>query len=175
MSSTPSNADITGEESDIVEMWMHIDKTRWVAGAMAGIFAGLVMMGVAMVFSVVGGMEFWFPVKFVAVPFLGASAMEYGMQMGAIVTGLVFHFLLSIVLGMIYAHFTITNKFWPLMGAGFTWGTFSWIFMNNLFIQAFRDISAIHVSKGAAFFVDLAFGFSLVSVAMFDRMLRGKN
>lgn len=170
--STHSQADVTGEESDIVEMWMHIDKTRWVAGAMAGVFAGIAMMAVAMLFSVMGGLEFWFPVKLVAVPFLGADAMEIGMHMGAIVTGLVFHFLLAVVLGVIYAHFTITNKFWPLMGAGFTWGTFSWIFMNNLFIQAFRDVSAVQIPKGPALFVDLAFGFALVSVSMFDRMLR---
>jgi hypothetical protein len=122
-----------------------------------------------MAFSVGGGLEAFYPVKIPAIPLLGAEAMVLGPQLSALVTGLAVHLLLSAVLGIAYAHFTVTNTLLPLLGAGFVWGTFSWIFIFNLFIQSFTEINALQLPRGPALFVCLAFGFALSSVRWFDR------
>ncbi len=162
------------EEGDIniVALWLKKDPTRWTAGALGGFTAGLIALVVAMVLSTMGGYEFLLPTKFPAIPFLGAEATTLGMHLNAILLGLAVQSVLSIFLGVIYAHFTSTNNFKALLGAGFTWGIFSWIFIFNLFIQSFPAVHAMEISRGGALFICLAYGFSLVTVGTFDRMLR---
>ena len=79
------------EEVSLTEIWLRKDPKRWMAGAMAGVFAGLVMMAAAMLVSATFGPELWFPVKVAALPFLGGGATELGFHLGAIGTGLAFH------------------------------------------------------------------------------------
>lgn len=160
-------------EFDIVEVWLRKDPKRWIAGALAGLFATVVMLAFAMVLYAALGMEAWFPVKMAALPFLGNAATEFGMNAGAIICGFLAHAALGVILGMIFAHFTGTNSLPALLGMGFVWGVFSWIFVHNLFIQSFTAIKASHLSPGTNFFVTLVFGLALTSVAFFDRALRG--
>jgi hypothetical protein len=167
--------DHTEEDMDLVAVWLRKDPKRWVAGAMAGLFAGAVMMLFAMVLSVALGAEAWFPIKIAALPFLGGAATEYGVNVQAIVIGAVFHEFIAMVLGIVYAHFTGTNSLPSLLGAGVVWGLFSWIFITNLFCQSFKDVFAAHIPVGAAFPVNLVFGLALTSVAFFDRALRGSR
>ena len=157
---------------NLIELWLRKDPTRLMAGAMAGLFAGLLSICVAGLMAKSGGSEFWFPIKVAALPVLGGSATEYGMHMKAIVLGLVIHEFISMVLGMIYSHFVATNAMPALLGGGFVWGIFSWIFIQNLFIQSFTDVFAAHLSSGAAFLPLMIFGLSLSSVAFFDRAIR---
>ncbi len=162
------------EDTNLVEIWLRKDPARWVAGAMAGIFAGLLAGAFAMAVAKMLGYEMWFPIKLAALPFLGGRATEFGINAG-LITGLIVMESLCMVLGMVYAHFTGLNSLPLLLGAGFTWGCFSWIFINNLFTPAFPDISAANLSKAPGFFVCMVFGLSLTSVAFFDRMVRGGN
>lgn len=159
---------------DLVAMWLKYDRTRLVAGAMGGLTAGLVALAFAMILASIGGYEFWMPAKFPALPFLGNEATAFGFNIKALAVGVFVHELLAMILGMVYAHFTVTNSLLPLLGAGFVWGTFSWIFIFCLYVQSFREISAMQLSRGAALFVMLVYGFSLVSVGTFDKMLRKK-
>lgn len=167
----------TPEEGDInlVALWLRFDLPRLMAGAMAGAFAGIIMAVAAGIFAKMGGYEFLYPVKVAALPVLGNVATNYGMHMGAITLGFLIHETICVVLGMVYAHFTKTNKLLPLLGAGFVWGTFSWVFIQNLFSRAFQEIIEADLPSGIAMIVLLIFGFSLSSVRIFDRMICGKD
>ncbi|MBL7716918.1 MAG: hypothetical protein JNL01_15750 [Bdellovibrionales bacterium] len=162
------------EEGDInlIEMWLKIDPTRWIAGAMGGLTAGWIAMAVAMIFSAAAGLELYFPIKAVAAALLGSSATESGMHIGAILTGAIGHSILAAVLGVAYAHFSVKNHLSVLLGTGFVWGTFSWVFIFCLFSQSFQGWNALALHRGAGLALNLVFGFSLATVAVFDKMLR---
>ena len=166
------------KDLDLVAPWLKFDSTRWLAGALAGMFAGLVALVFGGVLAKVGGMEMLFPVKVMALPILGSSATEVGLSGGgatAVIVGLVTFELLCAFLGAVFAHFVFSNAAGPLLGMGFTWGAFSWIFINNLFSQSFLDVRAANLSRGAGFGFWMVFGLSLTSVAFFDRALRGNQ
>jgi hypothetical protein len=158
---------------NIVALWLKKDPTRWVAGALAGVLATAVMLAFAMVLCVAFGVDVWYPIKVGGIPVLGGAATEIGSANGLIV-GVITHFALGMFSGIVYAHFTATNTFSALLGMGFVWGTFTWIFITNLYSRAFPDMIAAAVPVGPAFFVNVVFGLALSSVAFFDRALRKK-
>lgn len=162
------------DDMDLVATWLKKDPTRWTAGALGGFTAGLVMMIVAGMFAILGGKEFLFPVKFAAVPVLGATATEFGFHIGALLTGFIVHSVISMFLGAIYAHFTSTNRKDALLAAGLSWGLFGWIFILNLFVQSFSDINAIGVPRGPGLFAHIAWGLALATTGFYDQMLRKK-
>jgi hypothetical protein len=162
-------------EQNLVEMWLRRDPVRWISGVLAGLLAGVIAMSVAGALACAFGFEAWFPVKLMGTVILGPSATETGNGMksiyagGAVVEGICLFF------GFVYAHFTGTNRIGPLLAMGLVWGVFSWIFIWNLFLQSFRSIFVAAVPSSLAFPVCIAFGLSLASVSLFDRMLRGKH
>lgn len=160
------------EDINLVDRWVKKDTSRWVAGALAGVFAGAVAMVFAMILSLATGHEFWMPLKLPALLVLGAHATEYGVQVSALMAGAVVFGIMSALSGAVFAHFTFTNSIKALLGMGLAWGTFSWIFLEDLFTPSFRDVYVADINHGAGFFVWLVFGLSLASVAMFDRMVR---
>ncbi len=161
-------------DMDLVSTWLRFDLPRLIAGAMAGVFAGVVMLVVAGLLCRVAGLDPLLPVKVPASPILGNDATAFGFQMPALITGFVVHSMVCGLLGTVYAHFTQTNKLLPLLGAGFVWGTFSWIFIFNLFTKSFIEVRTLDLPAGPAFFVHLAFGFSLASISYFDRFVCGR-
>ncbi len=175
--STSHSSTHAHEEGDInlVALWLRFDLPRLMAGAMAGAFAGVIMAVVAGLCARMGGFEFLYPVKVAALPILGNTATNYGMNIPAIALGFIVHEVICIVLGVVYAHFTQTNKLLPLLGAGFMWGTFSWVFIQNLFVRSFLEVRTEDLPSGVAFFVLLVFGFSLASIRIFDRMICGRD
>lgn len=159
-------------DANIVEIWLRKDPVRWISGALAGALAGAIAMAFAMALANGFGLDPYLPLKVPALPLVGNGALEMGMNTSVILKGAMVHEVLCLVLGVLYAHFTGTNAFWPLLGVGLTWGAFSWIFLNNLFFPAWRVVFVADVSAGAAFFVCLVFGVALTSVSLFDRLLR---
>lgn len=160
-------------EMDLVATWLKFDLPRTIAGAMAGIFAGMVAMVFAGFLAKAGGSEFWYPFKIPAAPILHNDAMTFG-HTPAIALGIAIHSFICAVLGMIYSHFIKSNQMSWLLGAGFMWGTFSWIFINNLYVKSFLNVRELDIPAGPAFFVYLVFGFSLVSIRVFDRIICGR-
>ena len=166
------NVKIGASEGDpnLVEMWVRKEPGRWVAGAVAGVFAAVLMLLFAMVVCSFGHMDVMAPLKVPAVPFLGAEAMRVGMHMGAIAVGLIALFTFTAFLGAVFAHFTYTNHLLSLIGMGFTWGVFAWIFLNNLMFPSWMQYRALDLPKGAMLFTLIVFGLGLSSVAFFDRV-----
>lgn len=177
MANQPTNTaahDIHEEgEMDLVAIWLTFDLPRTIAGMMAGVFAGIVAWIFGGLIALKSGQEFWVPFKLAASPILGNEAMNFGFGK-AVIIGLIVHSIICAVLGGVFAHFTKTNKTLPLVGAGFMWGTFSWIFIQNLFVRSFLDVRTYDIPSGIAFFVLLVFGFSLISIKFFDRLVCGK-
>ncbi len=161
------------DDMNLVELWLRKDRKRWIAGLMAGLFAGLVAIGFSMILAVVSGNNVMLPIQIGAMPFLGYEAGDHAAGATTLIVGLVALEFLAGFLGVLYAHIAPTNSVTALLGVGFIWGAFSWIFIFNLFMNSWQAVSWRQISPGASFFVAMVFGFSLVSVAFFDRMIRG--
>jgi hypothetical protein len=158
----------------LTEVFLRRDPVRWIAGGMAGAFAGLVGIGVAVIIAVIFGHEAWFPIKAAAVPVLGYHATEFGFHVGRILVGFGLIEAICIAQGIVYGHVTSTNSPGPLLAVGLVFAAFSWVFIFNLFTQSFPEFYALQLSPGAAFFAIVAFGISLSSLCFFDRMVRGR-
>jgi hypothetical protein len=161
-------------EFNLVEMWLRKDPVRWVAGALAGLFAGAVAMGAAIFIASSVGLEPLFPAKLLGTILEGPGATEIGIDYGAQV-GIAFYSILCMVLGAVFSHFVGSNKMSALIPMGLAWAAFSWIFIWNLFFQSFRTIFNAGVSSGPMFLICIIFGLSLSSVRLFDRVLRPKK
>ena len=170
-----SPTETAAEDFNLVEAWLTRDTTRWIAGVMAGLFAGLVALGLGMVMSAVSGMEIWFPIKLMATIILGSTATELGPQLGAILVGFVLFEAICAFWGFVYAQFVRTNQLGALLAMGVVWGLFSWILTWNLFMHSFKTIMAADISPAATFPVCIAYGVSLTVVVFFDRAMRGSR
>lgn len=159
-------------EYNLVEIWLRKDPIRWVAGMLAGLFAGAVALGVSMMICSANGIDPWLGAKLIGTTVLGASATDSSSMQGAFTGGVVFE-ALCMFLGFIFAHFTGTNSIKSLLAMGLVWGTFAWIFIWNLFLQSFRPIFAARIPSAAAFPICIAFGLTLAVVSVFDSILRG--
>ena len=163
---------LDSREYFLVETWLQKDPIRWISGALAGAFGGAMYLLFRIVVEGMTGPDLWAPLKFAGLPFLGQDALEYGFQVKQIFVGVLAHEGLCVFLGVVFAHFTRTNKVHYLLGMGFTWAAFSWVFINNLFTPSFRAVFIAKGPESTAFLACLVFGFSLASVAVFDRILR---
>jgi hypothetical protein len=161
---------------NVVEMWLRKDPVRWLAGAGAGLFAGLVTLAFAALVSMAaGGDDPWFPIKLMATIPAGSHATEFGFHVPSIMIGLMFFEFFALIWGVIYAHFVYTNSLPSLLAMGVVWGTFSWIFIWNLFLPAFNPIVAAQIPPGPVLPICLVYGLSLTAVAFFDRAIRGSR
>ena len=162
------NPDSLEGEYNLAEMWATFRSARLRAGAMAGIFAGVMMQIFGMIYNAVVGDDLLKGMKISALPLVGNSALAYGVGPGLWV-GLIMFFALAIVLGMAYAHFTGVNNKKGLFGIGLTWAAFSWVFITCLFSPSFRSYHEADIPRGVMFFAWIVFGLSLMSVAWFDK------
>ena len=152
------NPDTIEGEYNLVHLWTHPRPWRIVAGVLGGAFAGIMMLAFGMIFCAVKGIDIMAPMKISAIPFLGGAAMEYGSASGLAV-GLLAFFTLTSVLGGFYAYFTGVNNRMALLGTGFTWGAFSWVFITDLFMPSFRAYYVAKIPSGTMFFAWMVFGF----------------
>ncbi len=166
------SSQVEEQDLDLIALWIRFDPKRWVAGALAGLTAGVIMAVVAMALATAGGYEVWYPLKLAALPILGGSATELGSSVPGLFVGAIAHELLCMLLGIVFSHFAATNSLPALLGAGLVWGLFSWIFLSNLFFRSFADVTAAEIPRGAALLCNVVFGLALTSVAGFDRLFR---
>jgi hypothetical protein len=158
---------------NLVESWLRVDPLRWISGVITGALAGGIALVVAMAIAVSSGYEIWFPAKLMATILLDSHATEYGMNPLPILAGVALIEAISIFWGVIYSHFTFTNKFIGLFGMGLTWGIFLWIFNWCLYLQSFHTIRAAAIPPSAAFPVCIAYGLSLTLLGVIYPVLSG--
>jgi hypothetical protein len=164
------------KDDNLVEFWLKKNPTRWLAGAAAGMFSGVVTLAFAAVLSVaLGKGDPWFPVKLMASIPAGAEATEFGFNVPMLIIGFVFFEVLMSIIGVAFAHFVFTNSLSALLGMGLVWGTFAWVFIWNLYLPSFPTFRAAQIPSGPALFICIVMGISLTAVAFFDRALRGNR
>jgi hypothetical protein len=168
------SAEDIANDVNVVALWTSVDKTRWVAGIVSGWIAAAIAMSVGGIISTSHGYEFLFPVKLLGAALLGPSATAYGSTSG-LVAGLIVTGLILGVWGFVYGHFVRSNSLYAMLGMGFTWGTFLWIFDWNLLLKSVKAISAAEIPSGAAFAVCMAYGFGMSVISVVDPILRGNK
>jgi hypothetical protein len=172
---SPNYAEMQEGEMNLVNQWSRVDPTRWIAGVLAGILAMAIAMVLAGIFSRVAGMDFLFPVKLMATPVLGSSATEFAAGAGSVIVGAFVLALIGGFWGLVYSHFVFTNSLSALLPMGLVWAVYLWIFNWNLYFQSFKTISVTNLPRSLVFFVCIAYGLSLCSVAFFHRALGGSR
>src|SRR4051812_26042504 len=111
-------------EPNLVENWLRRDPIRWISGALAGLFAAIVTMGVAMILSAASGYQTSFPLKLIGTIVLGPDSTDMTYSRGVLI-GAVLLILLCVFLGFVFAHFVYTNSIRALSAMGVVWGIFS--------------------------------------------------
>jgi hypothetical protein len=156
---------------NIVALWTSVDVTRWIAGVIAGVIAGCIAATVAGMIATSQGYEFLFPVKLLGTALLGREATAYGNVAG-LLAGIIVWGVFTVGWGFVFGHFVRTNHFFSLLGMGFTWGVFSWVFTWNLYLHSVKAISASNIPPGPAFAVCLAYGFGMMTIGLVDKAIR---
>jgi hypothetical protein len=160
-----------GNDVNVVALWTSVDLTRWISGCIAGVIAAALAMIVGGIIATTHGFEFIFPIKLLGTAILGNVATGYGSTAG-LMAGLGVLAIMTVGWGFVFGHFVRTNSFIGLLGMGFTWGAFSWIFEWNLFLHSFKDIGACNVPSSAAFACCMAYGFGMMTIALVDKAIR---
>jgi hypothetical protein len=167
--------DAVEKDDNLVEFWLKRDPKRWLAGAAAGMFSGIVTLAFAAVLSAALGRDPWLPIKLIASIPAGPEATELGFNVPMLFIGFITFEILMVVLGVAFAHFVFTNALSALLGMGVVWGTFAWVFLWNLYLPSFMTIRAARIPSGPVLFICLVMGISLTAVAFFDRAIRGNR
>lgn len=159
------------EDINLVEVWLQRNPKNWIAGILGGLVAATLATIVAGLLATTSGMEFLFPIKLMATPIVGPEATEYASGLPTLIAGALFIGFLGGFWGLVFGHFVFATRLFSLIGMGLTWAAFTWVFIWNLFLPAFRSIHNAHISPGAAFVICLAFGLGMISVAIFKELL----
>ena len=167
--------DLPPEDINLVATWLVADRVRWMAGIAAGLFAGVMALVIAGVMSTAAGMQFLYPFKLAATPFLGWEATDYAAGMGTVLVGFLGFEAVSAFWGFIYGHFVKTSSLGGLLAMGAVWGFFSWVFEWNLFLHSVKPILYSGIGAAPAFLVCMVYAVSLTSIAFFDRAFRGSR
>jgi hypothetical protein len=160
-----------GNDANLVALWLTVDKTRWAAGLVSGLIAGVFAMAVAGIVASAHGMEFLFPVKLFGTILLGSGATEYGNSAGVLAGAVIVAFI-TMLWGFVYGHFVRSSGPATWIGMGFTWGAFSWVFMWNLTLHSFKTISAAEIGPGVALLTCMAYGLGMSVIGIIDPLFR---
>ena len=129
------------------------------AGIGAGIIGGIVMAAFAMMYAGAMGMGFWTPLRLIAAPTSGVTALIGGG--GILLWGMVIHLMMSAIFGVILAAILprrVGNA------AGFGWGILYgiavWAVMTFLALPVVNSTmqARIALMQGSWFFEHLLFG-----------------
>jgi hypothetical protein len=164
---------LSSEEVSLVGPWLKADPARWMAGIAGGALAGLIATGVACLLAKGSGLGAGFPMRLMATPIFGNAATQIGNST-ATVAGFVVIEALAAFFGFVYAHFVRASTIGGLLSMGVVWALFSWVFIFNLFMPAFKPFFWAGIPQSATFLVTLVYGISLTSVGFFDQIFRGK-
>src|SRR5688572_15435119 len=110
---------------------MAVRKGEWSRATRGGIVAGLVG-GVAiavlgLIIAAAGGQDPWIAMKGAAVPFLGKEILVPGFAAGPVLLGIIMHFVVSAVWGMLFGWLFYGIGRTATIVAGLMWGLVVWI------------------------------------------------
>lgn len=104
-------------------------KLAFRGGVVAGIVGGLAVSLFMLLMSLTSGRDIWRGMKVAGAPFTGEQAMEPGFDAPTVIVGLLSHFAVSIVWGVLFALVFFGLSKVGTMFAGVFWGFIVWITM----------------------------------------------
>ncbi len=154
-------------EYSLVATWLRKDPGCLLESALAGSFSAISSAMVASLIAQQAGYPPAFPLKLLGTIIAGPQNTDY--DTGCMALGIYLWLGLCIFSTTVFAHFVATRRFQSLFLMGLVWGTFSWIFLWNLFMQSFPAIYNAHIPSASVFCIWMVFGMSLTSLALFAR------
>ncbi len=131
-------------------------------GIVAGIIGGAVLAIVLLVGAVASGQDIWLGMKGAAAPFLGERAMQPGFDPGAVALGVLAHFAVSIVWGVLFAAVAYGASKAVTVFAGLVWGVVVWFGMYYVVLPiAGLSQMAQETPLGMAILTHLIFGLAV--------------
>jgi hypothetical protein len=106
-------------------------------GVLAGIFGGLVLTGVLIALAHSAGQDMWGAVKGASSPIYHDRAHLPGFDAGPVLLGLVGHFAISVVWGVLFAAIFYGLSRPATVLAGAAWGVVVWLVMYYLVMPFF--------------------------------------
>jgi hypothetical protein len=135
---------------------------RYVTGLLPGLYAGAMMALCVLILTAARGAPIGQPFRLVASVLMGSRAMTGGS--GAVVFGVVLHFITSAVLGMIFTRVFGPMTMRRLLGCGLAYSIFLWMIAQFLLLPWANPLFAEKLGTVWPFFVGhLAYGVSLAS------------
>jgi uncharacterized membrane protein YagU involved in acid resistance len=98
-------------------------------GVVAGLVGGAALALVMLIAALIQGHDIWIGMKGAAAPFLHERAMQPGFDATAVALGVVCHFAVSIVWGVLFAAVWYGLSRGVTIGAGAVWGIVVWLAM----------------------------------------------
>lgn len=98
-------------------------------GIVAGIIGGAVIAIIMVVAALAAHRDIWIGLKSAAAPFLGDRALRPGFDLGAVALGVISHFAVSIVWGILFAALFSGLSKAATVVAGAVWGIVVWFGM----------------------------------------------
>jgi uncharacterized membrane protein YagU involved in acid resistance len=145
------------------------------SGVLAGLVSGTGMALVSMLISTVFGDEAFFPMKLIGATFFGVEAIIGGLSV--ILAGLLTHYLLSVLFGVIFAsltksEFTVFISFWE----GIIYGVGIWSVMNYIVLPILNPTmnDRVALSPSSFFLEHLVFGGLLLFTPKFRKRFSRK-
>jgi hypothetical protein len=143
-----------------------LERSRAVQGGIvAGIVGGIALAVYLLLMAAFSGADAWPALKGASAPFMGERAFDPGFDLGAVILGVVLHFLVSIGWGVLFAVFAYGLGRGQTLAAGLGFGIVVWLVMFYLILPLFgmAEVTA-SVPIASAIFEHLLFGF-FVAVA----------
>lgn len=148
----------------------HVQRTRMQeargdglrGGLIAGVIAGAALLLYAALTCLVAGYDPWLCVKVAAAPLLGARVLMPGFDALAVGFGLIDHFAVAGLWGMLFGAFFFGISLHGTIAVGALWGALVWLAMFYVVLPLFGvgQLAGI-VPAGAAAFQHVLFGLAL--------------
>ena len=131
-------------------------------GAVAGAIGGVVLSVYMVIVGVARGENVWAGAKIAAYPFLGDRVMTPGFDAGAVALGLIDHFAVSIIWGILFALAAFGLSRRATVGLGAVWGIVVWLAMFYLVLPLVGAGNLVRgMPVGVAFIDHVIFGLTV--------------
>lgn len=131
-------------------------------GAIAGVIGGIVVSLFMLSMGAARGQNLWVGAKTAAYPFLGDRVMAPGFDAGAVALGLIGHFAVSIVWGILFALVAFGLSRWATIGTSALWGIVVWLAMFYVVLPVVGVGGLVRgMPLGAAIFEHVIFGVAV--------------
>lgn len=163
---------LANESASIAHIWSRFNLKWIIAGALAGIGAGLVMLAFASLIAAHYLGEWSQSIKLLAVTFHGPSVLQFGPLTPEALHGLFLHLGLASLYGMIFAQLVDEEcNGAALIVLGLTTSLIVWVFGCALFLPSINFVLTQAMPIRVAILLHLTFGLSFGLIAQVTRRI----